>query len=53
MVLGRTIYVFIKLLPSIMALRKDRVLWISDDKKDVDEERFKRHARRILTPASH
>ena len=48
MVLGRTIYVFIKLLPSILALRKDRVLWISDDKKDVDEERFKRHARRIL-----
>ena len=33
MVLGRTIYVFIKLLPSILALRKDRVLWISDDKK--------------------
>ena len=48
MVLARTIYVFIKLMPSIMALRKDRVLWISDDKKDVDEERFKRHARRIL-----
>ena len=48
MVLGRTIYVFIKLLPSILALRKDRVLWISDDKKDVDEERFKRHAKRIL-----
>ena len=34
MVLGRTIYVFIKLLPSILALRKDRVLLISDDKKD-------------------
>ena len=48
MVLARTIYVFIKLLPSILALRKDRVLWISDDKKNVDEERFKRHARRIL-----
>ena len=48
MVLARTIYVFIKLLPSILALRKDRVLWISDNKKDVDEERFKRHARRIL-----
>ena len=31
-----------------LRLRKDRVLWISDDKKDVDEERFKRHARRIL-----
>ena len=48
MVLARTIYVFIKLLPSILALRKDRVLWISDNKKDVDEERFRRHARRIL-----
>ena len=48
MVLARTIYVFIKLLPSILALKKDRVLWISDDKKNVDEERFKRHARRIL-----
>ena len=48
MVLARTIYVFIKLLPSILALRKDRVLWISDNKKNVDEERFRRHARRIL-----
>jgi len=48
MVLARTIYVFIKLLPSILALRKDRVLWISDNKKNVDEEKFKRHARRIL-----
>ena len=53
MVLGRTIYVFIKLLPSILALRKDRVLWISDDKKDVDEERFKRHARRIPVSYTH
>ena len=48
MVLARTVYVFFKLLPSILALRKDRVLWISDDKKNVDEERFRRHARRIL-----
>jgi len=48
LVLARTIYVFIKLLPSILALRKDRVLWISDNKKNVDEERFRRHARRIL-----
>ena len=48
MVLARTIYVFIKLLPSILALRKDRVLWISDDRKDIDEERFRKHARRIL-----
>ena len=48
MVLARTIYVFIKLLPSILALRKDRALWISNDKKVVNEERFKRHAKRIL-----
>ena len=48
MVLGRTIYVFFKLLPSILALRKDRVLWIHQEKRDIDEERFKRHARRIL-----
>ena len=48
MVLARTVYVFFKLLPSILALRKDRVLWISDDKKNVDEKRFQKHARRIL-----
>ena len=48
MVLTRTVYVFFKLLPSILALRKDRVLWISDDKKNVDEKRFQKHARRIL-----
>ena len=48
MVLGRTIYVFFKLLPTILALRKDRVLWISNDGKNVDEKRFKKNARRIL-----
>ena len=48
MVLVRTIYVFIKLLPSIWALKKDRVLWINQEKRGVDEEQFKKHARRIL-----
>ena len=48
MVLARTIYVFIKLLPSIWALKKDRVLWINQEKRGVDEEQFKKHARRIL-----
>ena len=42
MVLARTIYVFIKLLPSIWALKKDRVLWINQEKRGVDEEQFKK-----------
>ena len=48
MVLARTVYVFFKLLPTILALRKDRVLWISNDGKNVDQKRFKKNARRIL-----
>ena len=48
MVLARTIYVFFKLLPTILALRKDRVLWISNDGKNIDQKRFKKNARRIL-----
>jgi len=48
LVLGRTIYVFFKLLPTILALRKDRVLWISNDGKNIDQKRFKKNARRIL-----
>ena len=31
-----------------MALRKDRVLWISNEGKNIDEKRFKKNARRIL-----
>ena len=46
--MGRTIYVFFKLLPTILALRKDRVLWISNDGKNIDQKRFKKNARRIL-----
>ena len=48
MVLGRTIYVFFKLLPTILALRKDRVLWISNNGKDIDQKRFQKNAKRIL-----
>ena len=53
MVLARTIYVFIKLLPSIWALKKDRVLWINQEKRGVDEEQFKKHARRIPVSYTH
>ena len=48
MVLARTIHVFIKLVPVILALRKDRILWISQEGKDIDEKRFRRNAQRIL-----
>jgi len=47
-VLVRTIHVFIKLVPVILALRKDRVLWISQEGKDIDEKRFRRNAQRLL-----
>jgi len=48
LVLARTIHVFIKLVPVILALRKDRILWISQEGKDIDEKRFQRNAQRIL-----
>ena len=48
MVLARTIYVFIRLIPVVLALRKDRVLWISQEGKGIDEKRFRRNALRIL-----
>ena len=48
MVILRTIQVFFKLLPSIFALKKDRKIWIANEKKDIDQEQFRGHARRIL-----
>ena len=48
MVILRTIQVFFKLLPSILALKKDRKIWIANEKKDIDQEQFRGHARRIL-----
>jgi len=48
MVLVRMIHVFIKLIPAILALRKDRTLWISQEGKNIDEKRFLRNAQRLL-----
>jgi len=48
MVLVRMIHEFIKLIPAILALRKDRVLWISQEGKNIDEKRFRRNAQRLL-----
>lgn len=44
----RTMQVLLKLLPSIFALRKDRRRWVKQEGKDVDEERYKKNARRVL-----
>jgi len=44
----RTIQVLIKLLPSIIALRKDRRTWIKQDGKNVDLEQFRNNAQKVL-----
>lgn len=45
----RTIQVFIKLLPSVLALRRDRKIWINQKKNEVDLEQFRKNARRALS----
>ncbi len=44
----RTIQVLFKLLPSILALRKDRKKWISQEKNQIDSEQFRKNARKVL-----
>ena len=44
----RTIRIFIKLLPSILALRRDRKKWIHEKGNEIDLEQFRKNARRIL-----
>ena len=44
----RTIQVLFKLLPSILALRKDRKKWINQEKSQIDSEQFRKNARKIL-----
>ncbi len=44
----RTIQVLFKLLPSIIALRKDRKTWISQEKNQIDSEQFRKNARKVL-----
>jgi len=48
LVLVRTIHVFIKLIPAILALRKDRILWISLEGKNIDDKRIRRSAQSLL-----
>lgn len=44
----RTIQVFFKLFPSILALRKDRKKWINQEKNQIDSEQFRKNARNVL-----
>ena len=44
----RTIQVFLKLLPSIFALRRDRKKWIRQEKSTIDSNQFRRNAQKIL-----
>ena len=45
---ARTIQILIKLLPSIMALRKDRRKWVKKEGKDIDIEKYRKNARKVL-----
>ena len=44
----RTIQVFVKLLPTIFALRKDRKKWINQDKNQINSDQFRKNARKTL-----
>jgi predicted unusual protein kinase regulating ubiquinone biosynthesis (AarF/ABC1/UbiB family) len=44
----RTIKVLLKLLPLIIALRKDRRNWVKTEGKNVDLEKYRKNARRVL-----
>jgi len=44
----RTVKILVKLLPSILALRKDRKKWINQNKDEIDLNQLKKNARKIL-----
>ncbi len=44
----RTINIFFKLLPLILALKKDRKQWVKQEGRNVDEEKFRKNARKAL-----
>jgi len=44
----RTIKVLYKLLPSILALKKDRRNWVKSEGKNIDLEKYRKNARRVL-----
>lgn len=44
----RTMQIFVKLLPSIFALRRDRKIWIHQEKTEINSEQFRKNARKVL-----
>ena len=44
----RTFQVLIKLLPSILALRRDRRAWVKQEGKNIDTEKYRKNARKVL-----
>lgn len=44
----RTITVVIKLIPLLLALRKDRRDWVKSEGKGVDEEKYRKNAKKVL-----
>ena len=44
----RTIKVLYKLLPSVLALKKDRRNWVRSEGKNIDLEKYRKNARRVL-----
>ncbi|MDG7054426.1 MAG: AarF/ABC1/UbiB kinase family protein [Nitrososphaerota archaeon] len=44
----RTIKVVIKLIPLLLALRKDRRDWVKSEGKGVDEEKYRKNAKKVL-----
>lgn len=43
-----TLQVLYKLLPSILALRHDRREWVRKEGKNIDQEKYRKNARRVL-----
>jgi len=48
MIIIRTTQILVKLLPSILALRKDRKKWINQEGNEIDLEQFRKNARKVL-----
>ena len=44
----RTIKVVVKLIPLILALRKDRRNWAKSEGKGIDEEKYRKNAKKVL-----
>ena len=44
----RTIQVMLKLLPSVLALRRDRKKWINQERTQIDSKQFRKNAHKVL-----